>query len=286
MGFEYYVNNWIYGTLSLSEVCERISVIGFNGVELIGEPSRFKSDEVRRLLESNGLKAISVCGIHPGPNPGDLRLLSHPNPEERVRAIDYVKRCIDLAKGIGARSVLVVPSMVGQTSPMVSKMDDLSRAAESLAEAGEFAGSAGILLTIEPINRYEVCLANSLEDGVNLAKASGSPYVRTMGDTFHMQMEEGDGIPSAISRIGSHWIQHFHVADNTREAPGRGCLPWGDILASLQSIEYEGGISCELLPKGAMPYDVFKGGISPERMDEELKIALETLKRAEEEQFV
>ena len=51
-----------------------------------------------------------------------------------------------------------------------------------------------------------------------------------MGDTFHMQIEEGDGIPNAIRRAGNYWLQHLHAADNTREAPGMGTMPWREIL--------------------------------------------------------
>jgi D-psicose/D-tagatose/L-ribulose 3-epimerase len=99
-----------------------------------------------------------------------------------------------------------------------------------------------------------------------------------MGDTFHMQIEEGDGIPNAIRRAGQHWLQHLHAADNTREAPGMGTVPWREVLRALYDIEYEGAVSLEPLPKGASPYDARVGSIPAENLDDELRTGLSHLR--------
>ena len=223
-----YVNNWIFGNASLAEVAVRASKLGFDGIELVGEPKLYQASEVNKLMQEHGLKVLSICGMHPGPEAGDLRLLSHPDASERQKAIDYVKSCVDLAKETGARSVLVVPSLVGQPEVLTSKEVDIQFAIESLQVAGEYAKTQQIILTIEPINRYEVGLVNSIDDAIEMAKAIDNEYVRIMGDTFHMQIEEADGIPNAIRRAGGYWFQHLHVADNTRQAPGMVICPGGD----------------------------------------------------------
>lgn len=277
-----YVNNWIFGNASLAEVAVRASRLGFDGIELVGEPKLYQASEVNKLMQEHGLKVLSICGMHPGPEAGDLRLLSHPDASERQKAIDYVKSCVDLAKETGARSVLVVPSLVGQPEVLTSKEVDIQFAIESLQVAGEYAKTQQIILTIEPINRYEVGLVNSIDDAIEMAKAIDNEYVRIMGDTFHMQIEEADGIPNAIRRAGGYWFQHLHVADNTRQAPGMGDLPWREIIRALHDINYQGGISCEPLPKGKAPYDARDGNIPKEQLDGDLKLGLEYLRREQE----
>ncbi len=277
-----YVNNWIFGNASLAEVAVRASKLGFDGIELVGEPKLYQASEVNKLMQEHGLKVLSICGMHPGPEAGDLRLLSHPDASERQKAIDYVKSCVDLAKETGARSVLVVPSLVGQPEVLTSKEVDIQFAIESLQVAGEYAKTQQIILTIEPINRYEVGLVNSIDDAIEMAKAIDNEYVRIMGDTFHMQIEEADGIPNAIRRAGGYWFQHLHVADNTRQAPGMGDLPWREIIRALHDINYQGGISCEPLPKGKAPYDARDGNIPKEQLDGDLKLGLEYLRREQE----
>jgi len=273
-----YVNTWIFGGVPLADVIRRAAAIGFDGIELVGEPTVFNATDVKKLVGDAGLEVISICGMYPGPEQGDMRLLSHPESRERQRAVDYVKACVDIARGIGARSVLVVPSLVGQPGPLVGKSADLDAAIEPLQRAAEYAGSQGILLTIEPINRDEVGLVNSLADAIGLAKRVDHPACRVMGDTVHMQIEEGDGIPNAIRRAGSYWYQHTHAADNTREAPGMGTMPWREILRALYDIGYEGGVSLEPLPKWASPYDARGGQIPAEKLDAELRRGLDYLR--------
>ncbi|AEE96387.1 sugar phosphate isomerase/epimerase family protein [Mahella australiensis] len=276
------VNNWIFGNAPLREVVERATKMGFDGIELVGEPAIYKPAEINGLVGAYGLNVCSICGMYPGPEEGDLRALCHPDRIEREKAIDYVKACVDLAKKINARSVLVAPSLVGQPGLFVSKADDIQRAVESIHKAAQYAEDQGIMLTIEPINRYEVGLVNSLDDTVAMAKAIGSDFVRIMGDTFHMQIEEGDGIPNALRRAGSYWVQHIHVADNTREAPGMGTMPWREIIRALHDIDYEGVISMEPLPKGKAPYDARNGNIPADKLDMDLKFGLEFLKREQD----
>ncbi|MDI3472159.1 MAG: hypothetical protein PWQ20_337 [Thermotogaceae bacterium] len=280
MGF--FVNNWIFGDASIEEVIKRVTRIGFDGIELVGEPKLYKANYVKSLLEAHGLKVCSICGMFPGPDESDLRAACHPDPSERQKALDYIKSCIDLAAEVGARSVLVVPSLVGQPAYFRSKEEDLEVSKEVMVKAAEYAKETGILLTLEPINRYEVGLINSLDEAIEYCKDINNEYFRTMGDTFHMQIEEPDGIPNAIRRAGKYWFQHLHVADNTRRAPGMGTIPWREIIRALYDIEYEGAVSCEPLPKGASPYEARKGKIPAEKLDEELEKGLTFLKHEKE----
>jgi sugar phosphate isomerase/epimerase len=276
--FQISVNTWIFGAAPIAEVIRRAKSIGFDGIELVGEPKVFRASEIKRMIDDAGLKVFSICGMHPGPDPDDLRLLSHPDPNERQKAVDYVKTCVDLAQEVGARSVLVAPNLVGQPHPLVSRHADLQAAVEPLQKSAEYAELVGILLTIEPINRYEVALINNINDAKELALQVNRSACRIMGDTFHMQLEEGDGIPNAIRRAGQYWFQHLHVADNTREAPGLGTMPWREILRALHDIDYQGVISMEPLPKGASPYDARNGDIPAEKLDSDLRLGLEYLR--------
>jgi D-psicose/D-tagatose/L-ribulose 3-epimerase len=282
MRIEFFVNTWIFGDAELKEIAERVSALGYDGIELVGEPKAYPAKETSDLIKSSGLKVCSICGMFPGPDKNDLRALCHPDAKERQSGVDYIKSCVDLASGVGAGSVLIVPGLVGQPGYFKSKEEDRKRAVESIAKAGEYAKNNRMPLTIEPINRYEVGLVNSIDDALKMAKEIGNPFVRIMGDTFHMQIEEGDGIPNAIRRAGGDWLKHMHAADNTREAPGMGTMNWREILRALHDIGYQGGVSLEPLPKGASPYDARNGKIPKKQLDDGLKYGLEHLRREQE----
>jgi len=278
----FFVNTWIFGKVTLKETIERVASLGYDGIELVGEPEIYRAKEVNNLVKNQGIKVISICGMYPGPGENNLRALCHFEKKERQKAIDYVKACVDLALEVEALSVLVVPSLVGRPEYFHSKEEDIKWAIDSLQIAGEYAEDKKIILTIEPINRYEVGLVNSIEDALKIAKKVNNHFVRIMGDTFHMQIEEGDGIANAIRRAGKYWLRHLHAADNTREAPGKGTMNWREIIRALYDIEYGGGISLEPLPKGASPYEAREGVIPRKKLDADLKYALNYLKREQE----
>jgi len=270
---DFYVNNWIFGNASLKEVAERVSNLGYAGIELVGEPEDYEAEKVKDILDDEGLEVCSICGMFPGPKEEQLRAVCHPEAEERKKAQKYIERCIDLAAGVEARSVLVTPGLVGDPSLFSSRKEDWKRACEVISRAGKYAQNHKIYLTIEPINRYEIALVNSLEDAVKMVREIDNPYVKTMGDTFHMQIEEPDGIPNALRRAGGDQIHHLHAADNTREAPGLGNFDWKEIIRALYDIDFKGNLSLEPLPKGAQPYDAREGNIPAQKLDNALRTA-------------
>jgi len=282
MRLGFYVNTWIFGNCPMEEVIERVGAIGYDGVEVVGEPTLFPARTYAHMLKEKELRVTSICGMHPGPEPGDLRYLGHRDAGQRQSAIDYVKQCVDMAVDYGAPGVLVVAGQVGDPSYSVSKAEDWKWCVDSLQKAAPYAESAKIYLTIEPINRYEVGLVYSVADALRMAREVASPYVVVMGDTFHMQIEESDGIANAIRRAGGEMFRHMHAADNTREAPGKGTMPWKEIIRALHDINYKGGVSLEPLPRGASPYDARDGNISREALDGQLAYGLRLLRMLDE----
>ena len=81
-----------------------------------------------------------------------------------------------------------------------SRTDDRSVLLEELHALGEHASSAGAVLLLEPLNRYEDHMVNTLAQAVSLVEELGQDSVRVMADTFHMNIEEADPAGSLASR--------------------------------------------------------------------------------------
>ncbi len=118
---------------------------------------------------------------------------------------------------------------------------------EPLQQCSAAAEPAGVRLALEPINRYETTLINSVADGMALIERVGSPAFGLLLDTFHMNIEDVS-IEDAIRQCGDR-IFHFHVADSNRWPPGSGHLDFASILGVLQEIGYQGYVSGEFMPK-------------------------------------
>ncbi len=102
-------------------------------------------------------------------------------------------------------------------------------------------------MVIEPLNRYETNFLNTVEETVAFIDSLGCENVGILADTFHMNIEEPN-IPQAIAQAGA-LLWHFHIADSNRWAPGFGHLDFQPIFEELETQEYQGFVSAEIIQK-------------------------------------
>jgi sugar phosphate isomerase/epimerase len=139
-----------------------------------------------------------------------------------------------------------------------------------MKEIYSYAEASGILIGIEPINRFETYFVNRGDQALALAKAIG-PNCGVCLDTFHMNIEEDD-LFEAIRRAKGRLVG-FHVADNNRMAPGMGKLNWPKIIETLREIGYDEVLSVEFCspldrtPANPYPNSIDENpqGLSPEQ---------------------
>jgi D-psicose/D-tagatose/L-ribulose 3-epimerase len=118
-----------------------------------------------------------------------------------------------------------------------------SRSVTGLKEAASYATERSVKLAIEPLNRFETDLVNTVDQGIKMVDDVGAENVGLLLDTFHMNIEERD-IPAAIGRAAGRIVE-FHACSNDRGTPGEDHLPWKAIAEALRSARYEGPIVIE-----------------------------------------
>jgi D-psicose/D-tagatose/L-ribulose 3-epimerase len=249
--FNYSVTQWIYGDENLEDSLKRLKTFGYQGVELAGEPCVTDIEETKKLLNEYNLECSSICGIY---NPE--RDLSSRDSRVRQNGILYVKKCIDMAKELGSKTVIIVPTYVGKLSPEVELETEWQNAILSVKEAGKYAMDKNITLSLEALNRYETYLVNNLDLGLRFIEEVDVESVKIMADLFHMSIEERN-MTKAIKKIAEHLV-HVHIADNTREAAGLGQTDFAPIISLLKDLNYKGYITMEFLPPVSNPYLVTK----------------------------
>lgn len=217
---------------------------GFDGIELGAQgEGRFaaRADELRRA-RANGVVMPSAVA-HTPLFVGDF------DPDRRRSAIDDVKSILSTLPEAGAAG-LVMPNGFAVFSTKLPPFQpprsaESSRAAlvEALTELGEHGAQVGAKIFLEPLNRYEDYLINTLADAVSVVKEVDSPNVVVIADTFHMSIEEGD-IGAAVREAGAH-IEHVQLGDSGRLEPGNGHYDWPDTLDALEAIGYQGWLAME-----------------------------------------
>ena len=104
------------------------------------------------------------------------------------------------------------------------------------------AGRYGVTLVIEPLNRGETNIINSVPDAVALARSVDHPNILALADIYHME-EESEPFDHVLDAKG--FLAHVHVADTGRFAPGTGSYDTIGLFRRLKTIGYEGRISVE-----------------------------------------
>jgi sugar phosphate isomerase/epimerase len=173
----------------------------------------------------------------------------------RRRAIDGLRRQLDGIAALGGRGV-VTPAAWGMFTRRLPPFDEPPRTPEQdrevllegLAELGSRAAEAGAWLLLEPLNRYEDHMVNTVGAAAELAAATGSPAVRVLADTYHMNIEEDD--PCAALRAAGDRLGAVHLSDSNRHQPGAGHVPFAAVLGTLREIGFDGVCSVECRLRG------------------------------------
>lgn len=218
--------------------------LGFASVEVSVRDSEVIDHEwLRRLLADGG---VSLCGIATGQGYyNDGLSLTDPDPRTRGLCVSRLKGHIDLASEFGAKVI------IGGIRGTLSKDGVVRELQEEAFYDGvrllaDYAAGAGITLAVEPINRYETNMINTVEEGLQAVARVALDNVGLLLDTFHMNIEEPE-ISHSI-RTAGRMVVYVHIADSNRWAPGFGHIRFAEIMTALDQVGYDGPISAEVLP--------------------------------------
>jgi D-psicose/D-tagatose/L-ribulose 3-epimerase len=215
--------------------------IGFEVFEVcVEEPALLSAGPLIEAAARTGMQ-VSVCGAF-GPD----RDVSHEDAARRAQGVRYLEGCIDLAAAVGSPHVAgPMYSATGKARLLPPEEREQQRvwAVESLRQAADYAGERGVRLAIEPLNRFETDLVNTVEQGLDLCRRTGRDNVGLMLDTFHMNIEE-KSISAAMAMAGDR-LFHMQVAENDRGTPGSGHVPWEEVFGALDAVGYSGPIVIE-----------------------------------------
>jgi 5-keto-L-gluconate epimerase len=216
-----------------------IAELGYSGLDLFiknaGEPGL---DQVINKIKCVGLEVFIIAAVSAFVDDG--LYLSSPRDNIRKELVRRMKRQIDLAAELGA----MVP--IGVLRGSEDGSDRLKWLAESLFDLYEHAQKSGVQIIIEPVNRYETRLINSVTDALAFMDTFELPKFDLLVDVFHMNIEEQN--INASLRIAGSRIGHVHIADSNRKVPGMGHIDWKSIFQTLQEIGYKGPCSIEAIP--------------------------------------
>jgi D-psicose/D-tagatose/L-ribulose 3-epimerase len=239
------VSTWVWASpcddAVVAALAPRVAAWGFDVLELpVEQLGDWDPGRTATVLGDLGLGA-SVCLVMP---PG--RELVAADPATVRSTQDYLRGVLDAAAAVGA------PAIAGPAYTSVGRtwrLSDTERKAayaqlrENLEPVVEHAAQVGVRIGVEPLNRYETSLLNTVDQTLEALDGLPAEHIGIALDTYHQNIEERDP-PAAVRRAAGR-IVHVQVCANDRGTPGADHIDWPGFFAALDDAAYAGPICIE-----------------------------------------
>lgn len=238
------VNTWVW-TSPLTDahaptLLAHIADLGFGAVELpLENVGDWAPEMLADSLHETGLAPVVVGAMGPGRS-----LLARAGDVAATQ--EYLGACIDAAEVLGASVVagpFYAPTGVTWRMSAPERSEAIGELRENLAPLAAHAAERGITLAVEPLNRYETSVLNTVEQSLEALGPLLGAGVGLALDTYHLNIEEKD--PAGAIRAAGSAIAHVQVCGTDRGAVGDDHADWPAILSALDDARYRGILGLE-----------------------------------------
>lgn len=244
-------NNLAPKSMPPEAVIGLVRAAGYDGIELWLESAGYFSlattpRQARALLATVHAHGLEVSNVSSGLY--WTWSFSDRDARRRRKAVEILRRQIELAHRMGAGEILIV---AGQVTPEVTYRECYERCLETLAPWGREARAAGVVIGLENCCAEQKFLMGPMEFAA---------FVDRLGPGFGAHLDVGnihdDGFPEQwVEELGPR-VARVHIKDTLRRR-GRGCGSvytnvflgsnnWPAIMQALRKIGYDGYIVAEM----------------------------------------
>ncbi|MEM7134560.1 MAG: sugar phosphate isomerase/epimerase family protein [Chloroflexota bacterium] len=172
--------------------------------------------------------------------PKDLKIVGPDVNEERAKT--YVMRAVERMEKIGATTAVIGSGGSRSVPDGFSRDEAIQQIVYFLGLVADETDHSSITIAIEPLNKKESNIINSVAEGVSFAKEVNRPSIRVLADFYHMD-EDNEPLETLVEN--KEWLVHIHVADTGRGSPGTGQYPYTQFVDLLSQAGYDGMVSIE-----------------------------------------
>jgi len=230
--YAYWTHDW---NADFNPYVDKVADLGFDILETnAGTIAKMNPDDRKKLKDHADARNITLTyciGL------GHKYDIASEDESVRKRGIEFLKK---QAKAIGEMGGGTLSGIIYGAWPATMPAGETDRrpymewSITSMKEAVKVAEDNHVLFNVEVVNRFEQFLLNTCEEALAYVHSVGSPNVKILLDTFHMNIEE-DSIGNAISKAGKY-LGHVPIGENNRTPPGsgRGHIPWDELVSALK----------------------------------------------------
>ncbi len=229
-------------------ILRALKATGFDGVEVpIFDPSDVAHYQwLAGVLDDIGLERTCVALI-----PDEEHSPISPDATSRVGAVEHLTKVINCAKALGATHI-AGPwfQPLGVFSGDKPSEEELAHCADVHRQIMPLMRAAGITAALEPLNRFEAYLLNTMEQSIAYSDRLNEDGFGILYDTFHANIEERDPIAALHAIHASGHLTHVHISENDRGVPGFGHAKIREAIHALHALNYDGWLTIEAFGRG------------------------------------
>lgn len=237
------VNTWVWASplddVTLADLARRARGFGFEVLELPVETvGDWDPERAAAVLGGLGMEARVVGAMAPGRDLID--------DAARPATQDYLRRCVDIAVSLDSPTVAgPFTAATGRVWRMDAEQrrDVIGVLREALRPVVAYAAERGVALAIEPLNRYETSIINTVAQALDALEPLLGAGLGLALDTYHLNIEERQ--PADAVRLAGAHCRAVQVCGNDRGPVGGDHTDWNAILDALDAIDYTGALTVE-----------------------------------------
>lgn len=238
------VNTWVWCSpltdAELAPLAAKIAGMGYSAIELpLESVGDWNPEYAREVLDAHGLEPIVIGAMGPSRS-----LLAQAGDVGATQ--QYLRKCIAAAVALGSRVVagpFYAPTGVTWRMSTDERRDVVRELRENLAPLVDDALAAGVRLGVEPLNRYETSVINTVAQGLDALEPLLGAGLGLALDTYHLNIEEKK--PTDAIREAGATIAHVQVCGSDRGAVGADHTDWPATIAALRDAGYDGVLGLE-----------------------------------------
>ena len=223
------------------EIAEQLREIGYDYIEMslahMMALSSSDFDALKKRLDHSGLRCEACNNFFPP----HIRLTGEDVKMGQI--LDYVKKAFDRASRFGV-AVIVFGSAGAKNVPEdFPKHQAWIQIVQLLQAIDPIAKEHGITVAIEPLNKLESNIVNTVAEALRLAREANGEQIKLVVDYYHLMMEKES--PQIITKAGD-FVRHLHFAEvEGRVFPKKIKRDYEVFFANLKEIGYTERLSIE-----------------------------------------
>ena len=165
------------------------------------------------------------------------------DPEVRAMLVKEMNNAVEIAKRVNAKWATVVLDAI---DPKVEMGIQTANAIDNLRACAEVFEKAGLIMVLEPLNRFNHpgLFLTGVPQAYAICRGVNSPACKILDDFYHQQITEGNLIPNMLTCWDE--IAYFQTGDNPgRKEPGTGEINYRNVFKTIHEKGFQGVVGME-----------------------------------------